>query len=92
MPFLPVRPFIVLLFLLAQAHVSVALANGTQAHTENQTARPDSHAPLGAMGNHAHSGGEWMLSYRFMAMEGLRDGTSSISTEAADTLLIRRCD
>ena len=85
MPFLPVRPFIVLLFLVAQAHVSFVLANGEQAKTEIQSARPDSHAPLGVMGDHAHSGGEWMLSYRYMGMstQNLRDGVDAISASDA---------
>ena len=45
--------------------------------------RPDSHAPLGVMGDHAHSSGEWMLSYRFMAMgtRDLRNGTQVISPD-----------
>ena len=44
-------------------------------------ARPDSHAPIGVMGEHTHSKGEVMLSYRymFMEMDGSRDGTDSIS-------------
>lgn len=42
--------------------------------------RPDGHAPIGVMGDHTHSKGEWMLSVRFMRMymEGTRDGTTSI--------------
>lgn len=85
MPFLPAHQVIVILFLLAQAHVSVALANGDRLHTENQSARPDSHAPLGIMGDHAHSGGEWMLSYRYMAMsmQHLRDGVDAVSATDA---------
>lgn len=44
-------------------------------------ARPDSHAPIGVMGDHTHHAGEWMLSYRYMRMEmdGNRDGTDSVS-------------
>lgn len=65
-----------LLFLLTHLSSSTVLAT--------DSTRPDSHAPLGVMGDHAHSSGEWMLSYRFMAMgmEGLRDGTNRVSTEA----------
>ena len=39
--------------------------------------RPDDHAPIGVMGDHTHQAGEWMLSWRRMAMtmEGNRDGT-----------------
>lgn len=44
------------------------------------SARPDGHAPIGVMGDHTHSAGEWMLSYRFMRMEmdGNRDDTDQI--------------
>ena len=46
----------------------------------------DSHAPIGVMGDHAHKSGEWMLSYRFMAMDmrGLQSGI--IDLETADVL------
>lgn len=67
-------------FILSSAAV---LANGEHADSESESARPDSHAPLGVMGDHAHGQSEWMLSYRFMGMgmEGLRDGTESIALE-----------
>lgn len=43
--------------------------------------RPDSHGPIGAMGDHTHNEGEFMFSYRFMRMfmEGNRDGTKNLS-------------
>lgn len=45
--------------------------------------RPDSHGPIGVMGEHTHSKGEWMLSYRYMDMEmdGNRSGTNRVSTQ-----------
>lgn len=45
--------------------------------------RPDSHAPIGVMGDHVHDAGEFMLSYRFMYMPmgRNRDGSSSVDTE-----------
>ena len=48
--------------------------------------RPDSHAPIGVMGDHAHKTREWMLSYRFMAMDmrELQSGTTALET--ADVL------
>ena len=48
--------------------------------------RPDSHAPIGVMGDHGHKTREVMLSYRFMVMDmqGLQSGTTSIET--ADVL------
>jgi len=46
--------------------------------------RADAHAPIGVMGDHTHNKGEFMVSYRFMrmGMDGMRDGTSSLSNEA----------
>ncbi|MCY3740447.1 MAG: transporter [Candidatus Poribacteria bacterium] len=48
--------------------------------------RPDSHAPIGVMGDHGHKTGEMMLSYRFMTMDmrGLQSGTVPLKT--ADVL------
>ncbi len=50
--------------------------------------RPDGHAPIGVMGEHTHSAGEWMLSYRymFMRMDGNRSrgGKQSTSDVLAD--------
>ena len=44
-------------------------------------ARPDGHAPISVMGEHTHSAGEWMASYRYMNMQmnGLYMGDSKIS-------------
>ncbi len=48
---------------------------------EGFSKRPDSHAPIGVMGDHMHGAGEWMASYRFgyMRMKGNRDGTRRLS-------------
>lgn len=45
--------------------------------------RPDAHAPIGVMGDHAHKAGEWMFSYRymFMDMDGNRDGKTRLNPE-----------
>lgn len=45
--------------------------------------RPDGHAPISIMGDHTHSQGEGMFSYRFIHinMDGMRDGKNSPSTE-----------
>ena len=45
-----------------------------------QAERPDSHAPIGVMGDHTHNKGEFMFSYRFMHMfmDQNRDGTSNV--------------
>jgi len=44
---------------------------------------PDSHAPIGVMGDHLHKDGEWMVSYRYMGMDmgGNLDGNDSISPD-----------
>ena len=46
-----------------------------------EASRPDSHAPIGVMGDHTHKSKEWMLSYRTMTMRmnGNRSGTSDVS-------------
>tara|TARA_B100000029_G_scaffold132543_1_gene126452 strand:+ start:8857 stop:9897 length:1041 start_codon:yes stop_codon:yes gene_type:complete len=43
--------------------------------------RPDSHAPIGIMGDHAHKKGELMFSYRYMHMEmsDLQDASHDIT-------------
>ncbi|GIX21679.1 MAG: hypothetical protein KatS3mg121_0462 [Gammaproteobacteria bacterium] len=45
--------------------------------------RPDSHAPIGVMGDHRHRAGEWMVSYRHMDMHmsGLLAGDETVSPE-----------
>ncbi len=57
-----------------------------------QDLRPDSHAPIGVMGDHTHAKGEWMLSYRYMhmQMEGNRVGTDEISPEEIVTTVPNR--
>ena len=47
--------------------------------------RPDYHAPIGVMRDHVHDKGDIMFSYRYslMKMQGLRQGTDKISTNAA---------
>lgn len=49
--------------------------------------KPDSHAPIGVMGDHTHSKGELMFSYRFMTMfmQGNRDGSTGLSAETIVT-------
>jgi len=43
--------------------------------------RPDSHGPIGVMGDHTHNQGEFMFTYKYMRMfmEGNRDGTNNLS-------------
>ena len=85
------KVWVAFLVLFFSGNTAGVFANGTHTSSEEQSAdettstRPDSHAPFGVMGDHAHDAGELMLSYRFMgmAMDGLLDGTDTISTEEA---------
>ncbi len=58
-----------------------------QKETENlwKSGRPDGHAPISVMGDHYHKKGGLMFSYRFMNMnmEGLLNGTKTISNNEA---------
>ena len=49
---------------------------------DTTTSCPDSHAPIGIIGDHAHKSGEMMLAYRFMAMnmQGLQSGNTVVKT------------
>jgi hypothetical protein len=49
------------------------------------SAGPAGHAPIGVMGDHTHSAGEWMFAYMYQrqAMSGLRNGTDRVSTDEA---------
>ena len=51
-------------------------------HSGHDHTRPDSHAPIGVMGDHLMREGEVMLSYRYMSMnmEGNRSGTERVDT------------
>jgi hypothetical protein len=54
--------------------------------------RPDSHAPIGVMGDHYHEKGEFMFSYRYMNMD-MGDnalGSSDISPDAIATTIPNR--
>lgn len=50
---------------------------------EEAMLRPDSHAPIGVMGDHLHSDGEWMVSVRTMSMKmsGHRAGENKLTTD-----------
>ena len=52
-------------------------------HHENHDHRNHVFGPIGVMGAHTHSQGDWMISYRFntMNMGGNRKGTSEVSAE-----------
>ncbi|MCH6258765.1 hypothetical protein MLD52_19560 [Puniceicoccaceae bacterium K14] len=52
-------------------------------HGDSSMIRPDSHAPIGVMGDHIHKAGEWMISVRSMSMkmEGHRAGEEKLSVD-----------
>lgn len=74
----------------------LALVPWCSVHADNNhddgIPRPDDHAPIGVMGDHAHKAGEWMLSYRFMRMNmsDNRIGTDSISPDSIVTTVPNR--
>jgi hypothetical protein len=46
---------------------------------------PSGHSPIGVMGDHTHSQGEWMaaLMYSRLSMSGLKDGAARVSVDEA---------
>ena len=71
--------------------VSLMILHGVMnsAWAEHVHERPDTHAPIGVMGDHVMDEGEMMLSYRYMKMEmdGNRTGTDRVSTPLADFMV-----
>ncbi len=63
-----------ILLLTLQSTANIALA-------EHVHDRPDSHAPIGVMGDHLMEEGQWMVSYRLMNMhmDGMRSGTDDLT-------------
>lgn len=70
---------------LAGAAMFALALQGVPVHgqVEWTSSRPDGHAPIGVMGDHVHSAGEFMFSYRFMRMqmEDSRVGTETVSND-----------
>lgn len=60
-----------------------AIADGGKLAGSAEPKYADSHAPIGVMGDHLHSRGEWMLSYRYMRMEmkDMLQGDDSIDSD-----------
>lgn len=58
---------------------------------QEPVSRPDSHGPIGVMGDHTHSKGEFMFSYRFMTMpmKDSRIGTDEVSQAEIISVLNR---
>ena len=73
--------------------LALAAAPHAAAHEHDPSApHAKDHAPIGVMGDHRHSKGEWMLSYRYMRMDmaGNRDGTDAISPDEIVTSVPNR--
>ncbi len=72
------RKYILYIYLSIIPIVHISAQNGENFWTSD---RPDGHAPVSIMGEHTHSKGEFMVSYRYMrmGMEGMRDGTNSLT-------------
>jgi hypothetical protein len=70
---------------LALALASAAGADPTGAP------RPDAHAPIGVMGDHMHSKGEFMLSYRYMRMR-MDDNLDGTDERTDGQILVPRGD
>jgi len=68
-------------FNLKYQNIQLADSNNSIEPFQWTSGRPDGHAPIGVMGDHTHSAGEWMFSYRyrFMDMDGNREGTDNLS-------------
>lgn len=71
--------------------ISLLAANAVlnNARAEHVHERPDTHAPIGVMGDHVMDEGEIMFSYRYMKMQmdGNRTGTDSVSTPLPDFMI-----
>ena len=77
------KPTIVTGALLSTSLLCTSLLTTSAIADEHQGPRADSHAPIGVMGEHVHSKGEFMLSYRYMgmSMDGNRDDTKDLSLD-----------
>ena len=90
------KAWVVLSVLLFCGNTVAVFANGNRTASEEKSTdkvistRPDSYTPLGVMGDHVHSAGEMMFSYRSieMAMDGLQDGNAIPIEDALDDYLM----
>ncbi len=79
-------------FILSASMVLLAITFVQAQNEPAPVSRPDSHAPIGVMGDHLHKKGEFMVSYRFMHMnmEDNRDGSDDLSPETIVTTVANR--
>ena len=78
--------------LAAATAVAFSVSQPALADHDGPLTRADSHAPIGVMAEHIHNKGEWMFSYRFMAMpmQGNLSGSSGISPDEIVTTVPNR--
>lgn len=72
--------------ILMMATIALCAQEPNKTTSENWSAgRPDGHAPISVMADHMHGKGEWMFSYRYMAMnmEDLRQGSEDATFDNA---------
>jgi hypothetical protein len=69
--------------------ISAASADHSHHHSGHDHTRPDSHAPIGVMGDHLMREGETMLTYRYMHMnmDGNRTGTDRVDVPLPDYMV-----
>ncbi len=65
---------------------SLVMADGAHIAGNTGPIYADSHAPIGVMGDHLHSKGEWMVSYRYMSMD-MKDNLQGSSDIGADEIV-----
>jgi len=70
---------------ITQSLPAFAVDEHAHHHSGHDHTRPDSHAPIGVMGDHLMRQGETMLSYRYMHMDmdGNRTGTDRVDVPLA---------
>ncbi|MEJ4089640.1 transporter [Galbibacter orientalis] len=65
-------------YIATMLFMAISIVQAQEEATKWTSGRPDGHAPISVMGDHTHSKGEWMFSYRYMYMnmEDLNRGSS----------------
>jgi len=80
-----VKPILLKKSIIQMTCISLVALHGTtnNAWAEHIHNRPDSHAPIGVMGDHLMEKGEWMTTYRFMNMhmDGMRSDTDDVTSD-----------
>jgi hypothetical protein len=80
------KKFTLVLLAVSIANILPSVAFADIEHQQH-TLTPETHAPIGVMGDHMHNAGEFMFSYRLMMMEmsGLIQGSDNVSSDHVAT-------